>query len=1046
MGQKSFLVILLCLFFVTGKAQVGRVLNGSVTDEYGEALIGANVIEKGTTNGTITDLDGKFVLSLTTENAELTVSYIGYLSKEFLVGSSKEFHVILKEDKKTLDEVVVVGYGVQRKKLVTGATSQVSSDDIMGLSSNGILGAMQSKVPGANITASSGMPGSGQKVVLRGLGTVGNSEPLYVIDGIAGADMAMLNPSDIESIDILKDAASAAIYGSRAANGVILVTTKRAKEGNMQISYNGYYAVQNVAKRVEMLGAKDYMMMQDERLSNATKGQQKGYDWKAQLPGYVYDMIESGEWDGTNWMEEVENKNAPMQNHAISLMGGNETSRFSAGYSYSSQDGIFGKPVIPNYVKHNARMTSENVLLKNEKHDIITFNTSMIYSYAENSGISTGNRFSNDIQNLMTAPPIMPLYNKDGGYYNAKDKAEEGWKFDNFAANPVGLMVDRNQNLRKTHRLMANASVEIQPIKDLKFKSAFGYKLNSQSSREFSPQYNYAANDANGNEKVTQSSHLYYAWTWENTASYKFKINDRHDFDAVLGQSVEKNGVGEQMSSSNSNLTFPQEFDYAWLTNTKGVSSATTSVSGSPYVRNMLASFFGRVNYNLDETYMASIMMRADGSSAFARGHRWGYFPSVSAGWVISNESWMKSTSKWLDFLKVRASWGQNGNCNIPLFQYLGTAVYPNNSVYFFSSDKVTQSQGAFVNILPNPDITWETSEQLDLGVDAYFLNSRLKLAFDWYNKTTRDWLVKAPILGSYGTGAPYINGGEVQNQGVEVGLSWRDHVGEFNYGINLNMSYNKNEVTKIENGEGIIYGPKDVLDQNTDYLFLAQEGYPMGYFYGYKTAGIFQNNEQVENTKAKVKDAAPGDLIFVDVNGDGAITTDDRTMIGNPHPDVNMGLGLNMGYKGFDFSLTVNGAFGHQIAQSYRPQTNKLYYNYTKQMMEERWHGEGTSNTFPRLGNAANFNKVSDIYVQDADYARIQNITVGYDFKRLWKKSPLKQMRLYFSLQNWFTFTGYEGLDPAVGYGGGASWASGVDLGYYPSAKSFLVGANLKF
>lgn len=1028
-------------------AQVGKTISGVVVDESGLPIIGANVLEAGSqSNGTITDLDGRFQLVLSKENASLLFSYIGYTTIEKKVDGNTVFEIVLKEDKQTLDEVVVVGYGVQKKKLVTGATSQVSSDDIMGLSSNGILGAMQSKIPGANITASSGMPGSGQKVVLRGLGTVGNSEPLYVIDGIAGADMAMLNPSDIESIDILKDAASAAIYGSRAANGVILITTKRAKEGKMQISYDGYYAIQNVAKRVEMLGSKDYMMMQDERLSNATNGQQKGYDWQSMLPGYLYDAIMSGEWDGTNWMEEAENKNAPMQNHAISLMGGNDVSRFSAGYSYSSQDGIYGKPVTPNYTKHNARMTSENVLLKNDKYDIITFNTSMIYSYVESSGIKVGNIYNNDIKNLMTAPPIMPLYNKDGGYYNAEDKTEEGWNFDNFAANPIGLMVDRNQNLTKTHRLMANASVEIQPILDLRIKSAFGYKLNAQSSREFTPQYNYASNDANGNEKVTQSSHLYYAWTWENTLSYKFKIKNRHDFDVVLGQSVEKNGVGEQMSASNSNMTFPQEFDYAWLTNTKGVSSANTLISGSPNVRNMLASFFGRVNYNLNETYMASIMMRADGSSAFARGHRWGYFPSVSAGWVISNEPWMKVTSKWLDFLKLRASWGQNGNCNISLFQYLGTVVYPTNCVYFFSNDKITQTQGAYANILPNPDITWETSEQFDLGIDAYFLNSKLRLAIDWYNKITRDWLVQAPILGSYGTGAPYINGGEVSNKGVELGLSWNDHVADFNYSVNLNLAYNKNEVTKISNGEGIIYGPTDVLDQNTDYLFLAQEGYPIGYFYGYKTAGIFQNEEQVKNTKAKVEDAAPGDLIFVDVNNDGVITTDDRTMIGNPHPDVNLGFGFNMEYKGFDFSLTANGAFGHQIAQSYRPQTNKLYYNYTKQMMDERWHGEGTSNTFPRLGNASNFNKVSDIYIQDADYVRIQNITVGYDFKRLWKKSPLKQMRLYLSLQNWFTFTGYEGLDPAVGYGGGTDWASGVDLGYYPTAKSFIVGANLKF
>ncbi len=1043
MRDKVFILFLTILSFmgvVEMKAQNQQTVKGTIVDGTGLPIIGANVIEKlNPTNGTISDFDGNFVIKVKEDKPELIISYLGYLSEEVQANVKTPINVVLREDTEKLDEVVVVGYGVQKKKLVTGATSQVSGDDLGKLSSNGVLGAMQSQVSGVSVGASSGMPGSEEKIVIRGLGTIGNSSPLYVIDGIVGASMSMLNPSDIESIDILKDAASAAIYGSRAANGVVLVTTKKGKKNTYEVRYDGFYAVQNPIKMINGVNAKDYMMLQEEQ-----KGME--IDWESMLPSALYGSIMDGSWQGTNWVEEMRRDNAPMQNHALSIIGGSDRSRFSLGYSYNDQKGIFGVPVDPQFKRHNARMNMDHVLYQKGKLDIIRVNASMIYSYTENNGISTGNRFSNDIQNALSAPSILPMYDKDGNYYDYDDAQEEGWIYDKFAYNPIGIMVANNNKENKWHRLFANAYIEIQPIKNLKLKSSFGYNLRANSYRTFLPTYNYSDKDVSSDEIVTQTMGMQYALTWENTLAYNFNINDKNSFDLVLGQSMEKSGIGEQLSGSNSNLVFSPEFDYAWLSNTSGVNPTLTRLSGTPYVREMLMSGFGRVNYNYDEKYMLSVMMRADGSSTFAPGKRWGYFPSVSAGWVMSNEKFMESTRDWLDFLKIRASWGQNGNCRIANFQYLASVAYPVNGQYFFTNDKTTVSQGAYATILSNPDITWETSEQVDLGLDANFFNSRLNVNLDFYRKTTKDWLVKAPILASHGTGAPFINGGDIRNQGVELGLGWRDTYNGFYYSVNLNTSYNQNEVTRIANEEGVIEGTLDAFDQNTDVLYRAQVGMPIGYFYGYKTDGIFQNQAQVDAQKAKLEGAAPGDVIFRDLDGDGQITKEDRTLIGNPHPDMIMGLNINLGYKGFDLGITANGAFGHQIIQSYRPLTNKFYSNYNTLVLENRWHGEGTSNTFPRLSNVNNFNKVSDIFVQDADYVRIQNITLGYEFNKLWKESPFKRLRLYASLQNFFTITGYDGFDPAVGYGGPDGWSSGIDFGFYPTAKSVIVGANISF
>ncbi|MCD7975996.1 MAG: TonB-dependent receptor [Tannerellaceae bacterium] len=1007
----------------------------------------------------VTDFDGNFELTVP-EGAVLDFSYIGYLNQEITVSAGRtEYNVVLREDSQALDEVVVIGYGVQKKKLVTGATVQVKGDDIQKLSTTSPLSALQSQTPGVNITQNSGQPGSGFKVNVRGIGTIGSSAPLYVIDGVAGGDINALNPSDIESLDVLKDAASAAIYGARAANGVILVTTKQGKAGKTQISYDGYVGWQNVYKMPSLLNAREYMQVMDE-ISFNNGG--SGYDWANLLPDYLYQGIQDGTWNGTNWLEEIRNKNAFTQNHAINLTGGNENSKFSMGFSYTTQDGILGKPTASEYDRYTARLNSEHILLKGSDRDIIKIGQNLTYTYVQRGGIATGNIYWNDVHNMLVANPLLPVYNSEGEYYALADKNAEGWNFDGNASNPIAAMVyNRGQNISKNHTLQANAYVEIQPIKDLRFKSSFGYKMNAGTYRSYSAAYELSTTDTSDKDGVTQNASVNYGVTWENTLGYNFKINSDHSFDALIGQSIEKWGIGDFLEASGRRSLFPDQFDYAWLDNVNPANVSEVTLRGYPtWPNGQMASFFGRVNYNYKETYMASVIMRADGSSNFARGNRWGYFPSVSAGWVITNENFMEGVTNWMDFFKIRASWGQNGNSNIENFQYLATVAFNRYSNYYF--DKTGVNVGGYPDILSNSDVTWETSEQLNIGFDARFLASRLGVAFDWYKKSTKDWLVQAPILASYGTGAPYINGGDVENKGVEIALNWNDNVGrDFTYGANVNFTYLKNEVTRIANEEGVIHGESNVLSQGTTEMYRAEVGRPIGYFYGYKTEGIFQNQAQIDEYiaagKGVISGVQPGDVIFHDLNGDGVIDENDKTMIGNPHPKYQVGLSLNFGYKAWDLSLTGLGSFGHQIAKSYRSFADSQFQNYTTEVFD-RWHGEGTSNKWPRLtaGSHTNYQYISDIWIENADYFRLQNITLGYDFKKLFPKMALGQARIYVTAQNLFTITGYSGMDPEIGYGGDAptydnprsqgGWASGIDLGYYPNPRTYLIGVNLKF
>ena len=1033
-------------------------VKGVVLDSDSQPVIGATVVEVGTeSNGTLTGADGSFTISIT-RGASLRISYVGYKTVTVKPTAGRTVQVTLEEDSEILNDVVVVGYGTQQKKLVTGSTVHVTAENIEAVNAVDAFGALQSLASGMNIVMNSGQPGEGYKVVIRGMGTVGSNTPLYVVDGVPGANIDDLSPNDIESIDILKDAASSAIYGARASNGVILVTTKKGKAGagHVNVSFDGYLGWQNVnTNDVTPLNAKQYM----EIVNKAREIQGvEPYVWENYIPKQ-YPQIMNGTWNGTNWLEETTIDNAPMHNASINISGGSDLSRFALGFTKYHQTGTLGAPADPKFDRYTVRLNSDYSLIRKHGRDVLKVGENITFSVTDKRGVSVGGIYGNSIRTLLAMTPLLPAYNDQGGYYEYSDILADKWNFLDEAANPLASMKYNNgMGYNKGHRLQTNFFLEFAPIKGLTWRTSAGWLYRHRESRSYVPVFELSAKNSNPNDDVRQNQSYSIRWSLENTINWK-KSFGLHNIDALLGQSVEKWGYGNGVNVTNSNSLFPGSFDHAFINNANVVDPSFTSIGGSPEAQGALASFFGRVNYNYDETYLLSLVLRADGSSNFKRGKRWGYFPSISAGWVISNEAFMESTKSWLDFLKLRASWGQNGNCNISNFQYLAT-IDLNDPYYFDSKDN--PALGAFPNILPNEDVKWETSEQLDFGFDARFLNNRLGVVFDWYKKTTKDWLVVAPMLLSYGTGAPYINGGDIQNKGYEVQLSWNDRIGkDFRYNISANFSHNKNEVTRLANSEGIIHGGSNAIAQNTAELYRLQVGYPIGYFWGYEMEGIIQNEQQLQDYLARnckgdkansLQGASlqPGDVMFKDFDGDGKVETgdDDKTMIGDPNPDYTVGLNINIAYKGFDLGINGYGSFGQQVAKSYRQFSDHPDDNYCTDVYTKYWTGEGSTNRYPRFsdGKTANMSEISRVWIEDADFFKISRISFGYDFKRLYSKLPVQKCRLYVSLSNFFTFTGYSGMDPEVGFGNGTSWASGIDCGYYPSSRAFQVGLNVNF
>ena len=1048
--------------FAVNSVQQSKKVTGNVSDAEGP-IIGASVVEKGNAgNGTVTDLDGNFVLNVK-PGATIVITYIGYQKQEIVVGNQSNFNVTMKIDDKTLEEVVVVGYGVQKKKLVTGSTIEVKGDDIQKMNTTQVLGALQSQTPGVNIQAASGQPGDGFKISIRGAGTNGNTAPLYIIDGVAG-DINNLNPADIERIDVLKDAASCAIYGSAAANGVILVTTKQGKQGKIQVSYDANVGWANVYRMPKMLTAKQYMEVMDQVRFNSGES---GWDWKSIMGEDLYNSYMDGSNEGTNWVEAIRNKNAVTTSHSLNVTGGSDRSTFSMGAGYQYQDGVFGNVVKSDYRRFTFRINSEHVIYRNDKGmDVVKIGENVYYQHKQNQGIQIGGQYSNELSNMLRANPAIPMYNADGSYTKAEDLKNWVDNYNSYSVNPVYKMLNQQSGHNKSinQNLHATGYLEIQPIKNLVYRGQLNYNQNTWTWRTFLPIFD--ANRTNADyfrteDKATNQIGTSWGWSTTNTLSYKFDLQKKHNFDILVGTEYGESrpDFGFSLNATSSNSVFG-DMTHAYMTYMKNNNAA--AVTGTPCDDSRSMSYFGRVNYNFNEKYMLSAIMRADGNSKFAPGKRWGYFPSVSAGWVISNEKFMAKTASWLDFLKLRAGWGQNGNAQtINNFQWQGAFAFDTSSYYTFNGNPDQYVSGAAPSRLPNEDLTWETSEQLNIGLDARFLSGRLGFTLDWYNKKTKDLLVAVPVDPTTGFSTQMKNAGTVENKGIELSLSWNDKIGkDFQYNVGWNMAYNHNEVTEVKSNQTYNNGGNDLLAQNTGYMARFEEGHPIGYFWGYKTEGVMQNEADVQayldkNCKGNAANSKqgtgikPGDLKFVDVNGDGVVNDDDKTELGDPHPDVTMGITLGASYKGFDLSVTGFGAFGQQVARSFRKFTDGEYENFTTEVYDY-WHGEGTSNKYPLLAHmnaGPNWQTISDIYIEDASYFRLQNLTVGYDFTKIWKNSPFQQLRLYFAAQNLFTITGYKGMDPENGTAiGSDSWVTGVDVGNYPQPRTYMVGVNVKF
>ncbi|ALI98237.1 SusC/RagA family TonB-linked outer membrane protein [Rufibacter tibetensis] len=1027
MRKYLLLTWLLCL---CGVAFAQQTVRGRVTSqEGGDAIIGATISVKGNASlATGTDVEGNFQLNLPTGNETLVITYIGYVTQEVAVNGRSQVNVVLKTDAKALEEVVVIGYGVQQKKLVTGATVQVKGDDLQRQSTTNALQALQGQTPGVQIASSSGQPGEGMRVVIRGLGTIANASPLYVVDGVITGDINYLNPADIESIDVLKDAASAAIYGSQAANGVVLVTTKQGKTDQpAQITFDTYYGVQNVARKARLLDAREYAGIMNEAAVNSGKAPYFNNEQLNTLPV------------NTDWMDEMFVKDAVTQNYSLGVSGGTQMSTFSTSLAYTGTEGVVGGKSLSNYERYNFRINSEHKLLK----DVLRFGQHLTFAYVNNNGIGVGNQYNNTLRGAFNTSPFVPMYDAEGNFWNNDGKAAPVWY--SGEANPYAQMVYGNQNRRNNQRLLGDVYMVVEPIKNLRFRTSLGVDYYANESRSYTPIYTLSAFSFSNFTQVNQSMGKGRTLMFDNTLSYGFNIGANHNLEVMAGSSAFQ-FLGSGINGSNRNLNIG-DIRYAWLsnaTNTEGAPNMT--VGGGPTDEDKRMSYFGRVSYNFKETYLLNATFRADGTSRFL--NRWGYFPSVSAGWVLTNEEFMSSTADWMSFLKLRASWGQVGNLNGGFFQYLAP-VQIRNTNYIFGPTEGMLTPGSYSSRLGNPDLHWETSEQTNVGFDARFLNGKVDFNFDYYIKTSKDWLIVAPILATAGAEAPFINGGNVRNSGVEVALAYNSSIGAFNYRVGVNGAYNKNRVGEIPSADGIIHGATNQLFDNAPEFYRAQNGFPIGYFYGYKTAGIFQSEAEVAAYRSAENgliqpNAQPGDVRYVDVNGDGIITELDKTNIGNPNPEYTFGLTFSGDYKGFDFSFLASGVAGNQIVQSYRNHANPLA-NYTARILD-RWHGPGSSNTMPRVTeDARNWTNFSDLYVQDGDFLRISNVTIGYNLGQLMKQSSrARQFRVFASVLNLYTFTKYDGMDPEIGYTDG--FAQGVDVGYYPRPRTMMVGANLRF
>ena len=1010
-------VNLLLLTFLFTIASIGQTLNvtGVVKDATtGEVLPGVSISVKGTTLGTETDFDGLYSIKVD-KGATLVFNYLGYQKKEVVVNEST-INVSLSESAETLDEIVVIGYGTQTKKEVTGAVTVVGSATIEDLKPTRIEQALQGQVAGVNITQNSGSPGAASNIRIRGVSTNGDSRPLILLDGRVIEDLSVVNPSDIESINILKDAA-AGIYGVRAANGVILVTTKNGRKNTeFKSMLNIEGGLQQTTRKIPLLNATEYALLANEAF--AANGES--------LP---FPNI-TGLGQGTNWQDQAF-ETAPTYSIDYSLNKGTEKSTYSLGLSVLSQDGIVGGAK-SNFNRRNARFNFNTDILENLK-----FTSSTIYTNTNKKNLIE-NTLGSVLFNAVNMPPTTPVFDANGDF---SQPPVTGTGIE--VANPLA-QVDQAQNRTWVNKISGSYGLNYKFLDYFSAETRFQANYSVSNANTFNQIFSYG----NGNVfNVDQSTFVdfkqsFFDYTFDAFLKYERVYKDVHDVKAMIGTSVFKTtGRFETILTSNATGTNLNDVVLgAPVLNGNGLEIFRNNNNGSNLsFDSRLLSYFARLQYAYDGKYLFSAVIRRDGSSNFGPKNKFGYFPTASVGWVASEEDFLKD-SKLISFLKLRASYGIIGNDRIGGFRFV--SVLNGEAEYVFNNQL---AQGLAIGPIANPEVRWEQQKPLDIGFDVELFN-KVNITADYFRKTTDDLLVAAQTSGIIGVSAPgssvpFINAGSVVNKGFEFSIGYKEVVNEdFNFNINYNFTTLDNEVTFVGNQTGIIEGGSFGVGQEPPSRMEA--GFPIGYFYGYKTNGLFQTQADV-NAHATQTNAAPGDLRFVDVNGDGVITPDDRTYIGDPIADLTMGLNLSFNYKNFDFNAYAFASLGNEIVRNYErnlPLTNRPTYYL------DRWTGPGTSNSFPRVTTGATGNTLfSDFYVEDGSFLRLQSLQLGYSFSdSVLEKLQFDKLRFYVRASNLFTLTKYRGFDPTTS--NGSPIGGGIDQGFYPNPRTFFFGMNVNF
>lgn len=1010
------------------------VVKGTVNDETGMPIPGASILLKGTTTGVASDFDGNFELK-TPSNATLIFSYLGYKTIEESVNGRTTILVSLEPDLQALEEVVIVGYGAQKKSVVTGAISGVKQSDLEDLPITRIEQSLQGRVSGLTIAANSGQPGSSSTIRVRGITTFGNNEPLWVVDGVVvdAGGIGYLNQADIASIEVLKDAASQAIYGARAATGVILVTTKKGKSGKMSVNYNGYTGVSSPERKLDLLNAVQYATLMNE--ASVAGG------------GAIRFPNPQSLGEGSDWQSAIFNNSAKRSSHEISLSGGNEISTFYASFGILDQEGIVSSD-ISNYIRKNIRLNSTHKIT-----DAITFGQTIGFSREKNVGLgNTNSEFGGPLASAINLDPLTPIVETDpvlanqAPYTNAgifRDSNGSPYGISNLVGqeitNPLAYAQTRLGNYGWSDNFVGNAYVELKLFPGLKFRSTLGGKLAYWGSESFTPVSYLNASSITSQNNISRQTNKGFGWNIENTLSYSKTIKD-HNFNILLGQGSYVDNITSGTGITYFNIPVDHRDDASFNFSVPKEQIDSYAYTGSEH---KVTSIFSRLNYDFKEKYLFTGIVRRDGSSRFGSNNKYGVFPSFSLGWVPSRENFWPENNL-VNQLKFRGGYGVTGNDAIGDFRYLAT-IGDGRNYTIGNTGSVTI--GNSPNAPSNPDLKWEETSQTNIGFDATLLQN-FKLSFDVYNKKTTGILQDVALPGYVGaTGSPVGNVADMVNKGYDIELGYNKTMGDFTLSLNANVSYLENEVTFLGNDIDFLSGGQSI--QSSTYpITRVQVGQPYNAFYGFKTDGIFQNQAEINaytNAAGEMiqPNAKPGDFRWENTDGEGTITADDRTFIGSPIPDYTFGLTLNLAYKNFDFMVFAQGTAGNQIFQGLR-RLDIGNANYQTSALG-RWTGEGTSNTYPRLttdDTNKNFNNPSDFYLEDGDYVRFKTIQFGYSLPNdVINKAGISRIRVYLTGENMFTFTKYSGYDPEIGGG-----VQGIDRGFYPQAKTGLLGINIQF